>query len=124
MMARVSWVPFRLKLVKLSRNISYTPDENENVFKTNKLQKTKHEHTTLCSKLFSVRYNDPNDDENTINYNIKYRIPLISHFSHNDILSNVDYDFSVVTIGHLIATINQLQAATTSPDSSHQAHIS
>eukprot|EP01083_Nonionella_stella_P169254 573498_1 len=113
MMGRVSWVPFRLKVVKLARNLQ---DENE--FKTNK---RKHGHTSLCRKLFSVRYNDPNDDENTINYNIKYRIPLISYFSRNDILANVDYDFSVVTIGHLIATINQLQNTTASH---HGAHIS
>eukprot|EP01083_Nonionella_stella_P042860 115683_1 len=115
MMARVSWVPFRLKLIKLARNIAYTQDEKET-------QKQRRGHTTLCSQLFSVYCPEPNDDLNTINYNIKYRIPIISYLSKNEIVSNVDYDFSVVTIGHLIATINQLQTATTATD--HDAHLS
>eukprot|EP01083_Nonionella_stella_P080901 222553_1 len=128
-MARVSWVPFRLKVVKLARNIAYTHNnefENkgntETMYAINKTQKQRHEHTTLCSKLFSVQCYDPDDDANTINYHIKYRIPIISCLSKNEILSNVDYDFSVVTIGHLIATINQLQ--TTASATHHDAHIS
>eukprot|EP01083_Nonionella_stella_P128720 390097_1 len=118
MMGRVSWVPFRLKVVKLARHLAYT---HENEYQVQKSRKRNRELTTCCSKLFSVYWSDPNDDDYTINYNIKYRIPLISHLSHNEILSNVDYDFSVVTIGHLIATINQLQTTTALP---HDAHIS
>eukprot|EP01083_Nonionella_stella_P175198 609383_1 len=48
-------------------------------------------------------------------------LSTISYLSKGAILSDVDYDFSVVTIGHLIATINQLQATTALQ---HDAQIS
>eukprot|EP01083_Nonionella_stella_P064687 168852_1 len=85
MMGRVSWVPFRLKVIKLARNIVYTHNENQNendsMYMVHKTQNQRHEHNTLCSKLFSVHHYHPNDDVNTINYNIKYRIPIISYLS-------------------------------------------
>eukprot|EP01084_Bolivina_argentea_P280872 480427_1 len=103
MMGRVSWVPFRLKMIKLTRNITYTENKKKNVIQAND--------QSCCNKLCSVYYRDELDDDETINYNIQYRVPLISwisgFLSKKELLINVDYDFSSVTIGHLIATMNQ-----------------
>eukprot|EP01083_Nonionella_stella_P044270 119260_1 len=98
MMGRVSWIPFRFKLIKMSRNIAF---KNDNTLR-------KRRGKSFCGKLFSPLA-ERTDGE--INYHIRHRIPLISYFSDDKILNTVDYDFSSVTIGHLIATVNQLPSS-------------
>eukprot|EP01083_Nonionella_stella_P242260 845191_1 len=99
MMARVSWVPFRLKIVKLSR---FTSSDDSDTAKDAMPSRS------CCGKVFSTRFYAQNDGANVINYKIQYRIPIVSWLSNDAILGKVDYDFSRATIGHLIATINQI----------------
>eukprot|EP01083_Nonionella_stella_P077456 211555_1 len=122
MMARVSWVPFRLKIVQLTRSMTYNDTKYD--YNTSK-RNTK---PSCCNRLCSVYYRDPLDDERTINYKIQYRIPLISWISSfcskSEFLVKVDYDFSSVTIGHLIATINQISSSNINADIQIKFHKS
>eukprot|EP01084_Bolivina_argentea_P164598 286160_1 len=96
MMGRIGWVPYRVKYIKLSRNLQYRY-YNKNT-----------KNPKLVSRAATIYGLPLSKNDYVIDYRIKYRIPIISLFFNIDV--DVDYDFSPVTISHLIATINQSQA--------------
>eukprot|EP01084_Bolivina_argentea_P002010 3706_1 len=88
--ARFSWIPY---LHEINKFLKYDKDDSST---SNYIGKK-----GCCS--FHRR--DTNDDNKTINYDIKFRFPLLSCLGEEKAAIPVDYDFSTITIRALIAAI-------------------
>eukprot|EP01084_Bolivina_argentea_P215564 365983_1 len=101
MMSRVGWIPFKMKIIQ------YFRDESSSVSAYEDNKNNNEDNKNCLDKIFGVKYINPTDlnseKEITINYKIDYRMPVISYLFN--IKPTLEFDFSSITIRHLIAII-------------------